>query len=241
MTRLPPPPALTGTLALFLDFDGTLAGIQDDPETVALPTGGGDLLSALARQLDGALALVSGRDVRDLSARTPLNVWRAGGHGLEICAPGETPADIRKLAPEALMAAVETATASIPGARVEPKGEVIAVHYRAAPEHGERLGIALGEALSPFETYSLQSGKMVFEAKPSHAHKGRALARMMQQVPFSGRVPVMVGDDTTDEDAMRVAMELGGWAVKVGQGASAAEYGLGGPEEVWTWLRAAAA
>jgi trehalose 6-phosphate phosphatase len=82
---------------------------------------------------------------------------------------------------------------------------------------------------------------MVFEAKPSHAHKGRALARMMQQPPFLGRVPVMVGDDTTDEDAMRVAMDLGGWAVKVGPGASAAEYGLSGPEEVWTWLQAAVA
>ena len=241
MTTLLPPPPLQGQLALFLDFDGTLAGLQDDPETVALPTGGANLLDQLSEMMAGALALVSGRDVRDLSARTPLSVWRAGGHGLEICGPGETPVEIRKLAPEGLMAAVETAIASIPGARIEPKGEVIAVHYRAAPEHAERLGTVLGDALAPHANYSLQHGKMVFEAKPSHAHKGRALARMMQQDPFLGRVPVMVGDDTTDEDAMRVAMELGGWAVKVGSGDSVAEYGLSGPEEVWTWLQAAVA
>ena len=241
MTNLPSPPLLHGTLALFLDFDGTLAGIQDDPETVALPAGGADLLDRLAAQLDGALALVSGRDIRDLTARTPLSVWRAGGHGLEICRPGEAPAEMRALAPEALMAAVETVTTSVPGARIEPKGEVIAVHYRAAQEHAESLGKALSEAIAPHENYSLQQGKMVFEAKPSHAHKGRALARMMQQPPFLGRVPVMVGDDTTDEDAICVAMDLGGWAVKVGPGASAAEYGLNGPEEVWTWLQAAVA
>ena len=241
MTTLPSPPLLHGTLALFLDFDGTLAGIQDDPETVALPAGGAELLGQLSNQLDGALALVSGRDVRDLTVRTPLSVWRAGGQGLEICRPGEAPAEVRALAPESLMAAVETVATGIPGARVEPKGEVIAIHYRAAQEHAETLGKGLAEALAPHESYSLQRGKMVFEAKPSHAHKGRALARMMQHPPFLGRVPVMVGDDTTDEDAMRVAMELGGWAVKVGPGDSAAEYGLSGPEEVWTWLQAAVA
>lgn len=241
MTNLLSPPSLHGPLALFLDFDGTLAAIQDNPETVALPTGGAELLETLTAQLDGALALLSGRDIRDLSVRTPQGVWRAGGHGLEICSPGEAPAEVRANAPDALMRAVEDVTASMEGVRIEPKGEVIAVHYRAAPEQKAALAEALDAALAPFETYALQHGKMVFEAKPAHAHKGRALARMMQAAPFSGRVPVMVGDDTTDEDAILVAMDLGGWAVKVGDGDSAAAYRLAGPEEVWQWLQAAAA
>ena len=77
--------------ALFLDFDGTLAPLQDDPEAVALPAFGPETLRALHACFDGALVLISGRDVRDLSVRTPSALWRAGGHGLEICAPDEMP------------------------------------------------------------------------------------------------------------------------------------------------------
>jgi hypothetical protein len=32
----------------------------------------------------------------------------------------------------------------------------------------------------------IQHGKFVFEAKPEDANKGRALARMMQELPFPG-------------------------------------------------------
>ena len=46
----------------------------------------------------------------------------------------------------------------------------------------------------------------------------------------------MVGDDTTDEDAMKVAIELGGWAVKVGEGESHAGYRLQDTTKVWDWL-----
>ncbi|MEM9740672.1 MAG: trehalose-phosphatase, partial [Pseudomonadota bacterium] len=87
------------------------------------------------------------------------------------------------------------------------------------------------------QDYKLQSGKMVFELKPSAANKGKALARLMAQSPFLGRQPIMVGDDTTDEDAMRVAAELGGFGIKVGEGESVAQHRLSNPREVFAWLR----
>ncbi|MEM6667548.1 MAG: trehalose-phosphatase [Pseudomonadota bacterium] len=235
MTSLLPPDGIAADTALFLDFDGTLAPIQDDPETVALPENGPDILAALSNQLSGALMLISGRDIRDLSRRVPLSLWRAGGHGLDVCAPGEQPGE-QVATPDHVTATMEEATAGLEGVRIEAKGPVIAVHYRAAPHNGERLAERLARAEETLEGYRLQHGKMVFEVKPDGAHKGRALARMMQGAPFAGRVPLMVGDDTTDEDAMAVAIELGGLAVKVGAADTLATHRLSDPATVWAWL-----
>ncbi|MNV94840.1 Trehalose-6-phosphate phosphatase [compost metagenome] len=59
---------------------------------------------------------------------------------------------------------------------------------------------------------------MVIEARPSGFDKGSALRAFMQEEPFIGRTPIFIGDDTTDEDAFRVAQELGGIGIKLGPG-----------------------
>lgn len=230
------PPDLSSQDALFLDFDGTLSPICDDPEMCALPEGGAAILERLAQRLGGALALISGRDLRDLARRTPPSLWRAGGHGLEVAAPGETPPETRPAAPNGLKNAIETAISGLEGVRAEDKGPVIAVHYRAAPHHHGALLERLLPILQAEAGYSLQQGKMVLEAKPAAANKGTALRAMMLERPFAGRRPVMIGDDATDEQAMDVAIELGGWAIKIGDGDSLARHRLQTPREVWSWL-----
>ncbi|MEO0467491.1 MAG: trehalose-phosphatase [Pseudomonadota bacterium] len=235
MSDLTHPVVITPETALFLDFDGTLVAIQDDPDLCVLPDGGAQTLVALSAQLGGALAAISGRDVRDLSQRVPLGIWRAGGHGLEMCAPGESPGD-KPETPERLTASLEAAICGLDGVRLEPKGPVVAIHYRAAPRYEGQLVERLQQVVAAMPDYRLQHGKMVFEAKPVGAHKGRALARMMQHPPFEGRRPVMVGDDTTDEDAMIAALELGGAAIKVGPGESVAPIRVNAPSDIWALL-----
>ena len=56
VTEIISPPTLTKDIALFLDFDGTLAPIQDDPESVHISQAQHDLLIDLSQALDGALA-----------------------------------------------------------------------------------------------------------------------------------------------------------------------------------------
>lgn len=223
--------------ALFLDFDGTLAALQDDPDTVALPSGGADVLAALKTTLSGALVLISGRDIRDLSVRIPGGIIRAGGHGLEICLPGEAPTADRHSFDPGLKASVECAIAPHAGVRIEDKGPVLAVHFRQNPDAEADLLKALQALVADRPEYKAQHGKMVIELKPIHANKGIALASLMQSSPFSGRMPIMVGDDTTDEDAMRTATDLGGFGVKVGEGETCAKFRLRDPDAVWDWLR----
>ena len=45
---------------------------------------------------------------------------------------------------------------------------------------------------------------------PAGADKGSAVRALMAEAPFAGRLPVFVGDDTTDEDGIAAAHDLGG-------------------------------
>ncbi|HXI87812.1 MAG TPA: trehalose-phosphatase, partial [Parvularculaceae bacterium] len=86
--------------------------------------------------------------------------------------------------------------------------------------------------------YVAQPGKMIVEIKPKSANKGAAIERLMQRAPFKGRIPVMVGDDATDEDAFKTIRRLNGVSIKVGDGESAARYRLGDHHAVARWLTA---
>ena len=230
-------PRLTRAHALFLDFDGTLAPIQDDPETVALPVGGAQTLHSLAAKLGQALVLLSGRDIRDLSTRTPVGLWRAGGHGLEICAPDEAPPVARQTITDEIRSGLSQLIAPFANVRMEEKGRVVAIHYRQNPDAGPSLVSAISTFVGTLDGYSFQHGKMVLELKPEGANKGRALETLMQKQPFKDRSPIMIGDDTTDEDAILAAERLGGYGIKVGAGDTQASFRFADPDEVWAWLK----
>ncbi|NAZ36688.1 trehalose-phosphatase [Rubellimicrobium sp. CFH 75288] len=221
--------------ALVLDFDGTLAPIGPDPDAVMLPHGAAEALHGLSRRLGGAVAVLSGRDLRDLARRVPAGLWRAGGHGTEILPPHAPPPPAPPPPPEALLAPLREA-ARHEGVWIEIKGPVVALHYRAAPEAGPACLEAAGRAAAALPGHKAQPGKMVVEVKPLAADKGLALRSLMDRSAFAGRRPVMVGDDATDEDAMEAALALGGVAVKVGEGPSVAAWRAADPAAVLAWL-----
>jgi trehalose 6-phosphate phosphatase len=124
---------LTAQDALYLDFDGVLAEIGPDPDAVRLNTSTAEDLSRLSTALGGAVVLLSGRDVRDLASRTTPQVWRAGGHGLETIAPNEIPPPTPPGPPTTILDALDEVLQT-PGVRLELKGPVAALHFRAAPD-----------------------------------------------------------------------------------------------------------
>lgn len=221
--------------ALFLDFDGTLAEIGPDPDAIVLDPATEAALARLADRLGGALALLSGRDLRDLASRTPATLWRAGGHGLEIVAPGAPLPAAPAPPPESVLAPLRAA-ARIAGVRLELKGPIAALHFRAAPQAESLCRAAAETAVGRAPGYGLQAGKMVIEVKPAAAHKGTALRQLMAQPPFAGRRPIMLGDDTTDEDAIAAAQNLSGLGVRIGSAPSAARLRAPDPAAVRAWL-----
>src|SRR5690606_5930941 len=127
--------------------------------------------------LDGALVIISGRDIRDLDLRIPDSFWRVGGHGADICAPGvAAPTGTGPVAPPALLVAVRDICRRLNGLRLEPKGPVLALHYRTAPELAAQLMQEIKQLLPAHPAYSMQRGKMVIELRPKGLDKGKVIA-----------------------------------------------------------------
>jgi len=234
-------PAIGAGDALFLDFDGTLAPLGPDRDAIRLSEGLGEVLAVLAGRLDGALAVISGRSLADLSARVPEGLWRLGAHGLEVAPPHGPPEPPPAPLTDEALGPLERLAEATPGLALERKGAVAALHFRARPEAAAACLAAAGEAARHAPGLKVQPGKMVVELKPEDADKGRALAAMMTRPGWRGRRPVAVGDDATDEDMIRAAEALGGLGIHVGDGESAARARLPDPASLAALLAHAAA
>ena len=124
---------------------------------------------------------------------------------------------------------------------LEDKGLAIALHFRQAPaaEAAARATVAaVVAALS--ERVRVQEGKMVLEIRATGADKGAAVEAFMAEIPFQGRTPVYIGDDLTDEDGFAAVNRLGGRSIKVGRGASAADWRVPSVAALRDWLEAMA-
>jgi trehalose-phosphatase len=79
------------SLVLFLDYDGTLAPIQPNPQNTQLRPETKDLLKKLSKNENIFMSVISGRGVNDVRQRVGLNnIIYGGNHGLEISYPNGT-------------------------------------------------------------------------------------------------------------------------------------------------------
>jgi trehalose 6-phosphate phosphatase len=236
-----PPPSLLDGAALFLDFDGTLVEIADAPDAISVPRELGPLLHSLSDRLQGRLAIVTGRALRDLERHLDCSGTAvAGSHGLELrFADGtHTPVAIPAGLADAV-AAVHRLAEAVPGLLVEEKPAGVAVHFRKAPEEGQRVEDAVRD-IAGRSGLKVQAGKMLFELRSPGADKGDAVRTFMKEAPFAGACPLVVGDDLTDEDAFAVAAELGGAGILIGPlRPSHAKWRLNGVTEARNWLQQA--
>lgn len=233
---------LPDDIALFLDLDGTLVELAPDPASVQLSQRVVAVLRKLETRLDGAIAVVSGRPREQLNRMLgALKLPRVGLHGLdreEIARSGELEAWRARLEPA--RTTLGWALAGRPRLRLEDKGATIAVHFREAP--GEEMYVqqlldALAARLG--SDFEVLDGSLVKELRSKAGDKGEAVRRFMGARPFIGRMPVYVGDDTTDLDGFRVVESLGGVTIAVGE-RIAGQYRLRSPAAVQTWLEALA-
>lgn len=205
-----------------LDFDGVLSHIVDHPELAAAADGALDALRSLMATT--TVAVVSGRPVAELRRRLDdLAVTYAGAHGAELVyADGA----LDHLAdPEDVASVLDTVEQELrdqvddePGWLVERKATSLAVHHRLATD--DSITERLPRIVATMEHHAQQppgfnvlAGKAVSELRPTGVDKGLALERIAARTPE--RKPLVLGDDVTDEDAFRVALDLGGDAILV--------------------------
>ena len=227
-------------LAVFLDYDGTLAPIHENPDQAFLPEATHAILRQLAARVP--VAIVSGRHRDKIMHFVAMDeIAYAGSHGFDISGPhgsfhwqqdpGLLPAMGRA------SAGLRQALADVPGVEIEEKGFSTAVHYRKAaaadlPEIERRVDRILGGEPELEKTL----GKKVIELRPRiDWHKGRAVLWLLEALGLDGDdvLPVYVGDDVTDEDAFEALRERGlGILVSERPRPSAATYAVRDPDEV---------
>lgn len=202
--------------AFFFDVDGTLLGFQDDPSAVVADARLLSILDGLVQKAGGAVALVSGRAVRDLDRiMAPLVLPAAGVHGADLRYADGRRERVAAGALDQVRDEIIRFAADHRGLGVEDKGVALAVHYRLAPQWGEALSVFLAKVVTRKDLV-IQHGKMVIEVKPAATDKGTAIDAFMRTEPFAGRRPMFIGDDLTDEHGFRIVNSLGGISIKVG-------------------------
>ena len=202
--------------ALFLDYDGVLTPIVDDPADATLDRRERAAVVRAAEHVP--VAVISGRDLDDVRAMVDVpGLAYAGSHGFDMLLPNggrerygeEFLADLDQ-AEQELHAAVD----DIRGVRVERKAFAIAVHTRQAPgpDERKRAETAVAAAADRHPRLRVTGGKHIQELRPGiEWDKGRALSRLMARLDLDQQAyaPIYVGDDITDEDAFATIADTG--------------------------------
>ncbi len=229
MPPVPPRPLL------FLDYDGTLAPIVDDPAAAVPHPAVPDLVAELGQV--HPVVIVTGRDLAALSRLLGGRTRAVGLHGAE---EGWSDGTVEARATSAYADALRQLREAVPeaeGVVVEDKGAAFAVHYRAAPDpDAARAALRAWAEAVPDGLVPIW-GKRVVELRADGVSKGTAVARIAAAHP--DRTPVYLGDDVTDEDAFAALQALRQLSVtvKVGPGETAAGHRLADVEAVVAYLR----
>jgi trehalose 6-phosphate phosphatase len=227
--------------ALLLDLDGTLLDFAASPMEVVVPPALPDSLLRLRSKLEGALAVITGRPIAQIDALLPgIPTAVAGEHGAAFRFRPDADTSFADAfpVPASVRQTAQSLAAEFPGAVYEPKSHGFVLHFRNAPLAGPVFRQWIEAAVSqenegwPEEKarFAVVAAKMAWEWRPAGVNKGAALQRLMEAPPFQGRVPVFIGDDVTDFDAIRAANACGGAGYLVGED-------FRDPADVRAWLQ----
>ena len=246
-------------MAVFLDYDGTLTPIVNDPDSAYLSH---DMREAIKRVSSlFPTAVISGRGREKVKQFVALQeLYYAGSHGMDISGPGvESFEDscltlkgtsiafqpaakfepvIKKIGQE-LIQAID----GINGAAVEDNKFCVSVHFRnCSPESYSTVLDAVASVVSRHPDFCITRGRKVLEVRPKiDWNKGSALMHLLQMLGIDEEKVfcLYIGDDRTDEDAFEVLRKSGvgaGILVSTRTKVTAGRWTLRDPYEVAEFL-----
>ena len=216
---------------IFLDYDGTLVGFQNDPQKAEPDKELYAILDGIVKDKKNELVLISGRDKDTFQkwfGKKPYNLIVE--HGVWIRKAGENWKFIEKVNnewKEIVRPAIESYVDRTPGSFIEDKNYSLVWHYRKSdPELGMLRSLELKDELTSFtanHNLEILEGNKVIEIKTSGINKGRAASFFIGDDKFS--FVIAMGDDWTDEYLFE-AMPGNSYTIKVGMGNTLASYNV---------------
>lgn len=244
-------------IVMFLDYDGTLSPIVEDPDQAFMSKEMRAAVKDVARYFP--TAIVSGRCRDKVYRFVKLSeLYYAGSHGMDIKGPAkgrkykkgdqsllcQPASEFLPMIDEVYKALLEK-TKSTPGAKVENNKFCLSVHFRCVDE---QRWTALAEqvrlVLNQYPKLRLTQGRKVLEIRPTIKwDKGNALEFLLESLGYANSndvFPIYIGDDRTDEDAFKVLRNRGqGFGILVSKfpKETSASYSLQEPTEVMNFLQ----
>lgn len=215
--------------AIFLDYDGTLVGFQNDPQAASPDQELHSLLAKLEADAKNTVTVISGRD------RDTLERWLGDHHvnlivehGVWLKTMGSEWQMIDNISSNwkpIIRPILENFVDRTPGTFIEEKNYSLVWHYRKAePEQGELRANDLKDELRDWisnHNLELMEGNKVIEVKAGGINKGMAAMRFLKDQQFD--CILAIGDDWTDEYMFRELPESA-ITIKVGLKNTAAAY-----------------
>ncbi|KAL3499531.1 hypothetical protein ACH5RR_038624 [Cinchona calisaya] len=219
-------------IVIFLDYDGTLSPIVDDPDRAFMSADMRSAVRNVAKYFPTAIISGRSRDkVYELVGLTEL--YYAGSHGMDIMFPDrrieptnhsgcikstdllgkevnlfQPASEFLPMIDEVFRTLVEN-TKDITGAKVENHKFCTSVHYRNVDEKiWPVIAQRVHDILNNYPRLRLTHGRKVLEVRPViDWDKGKAVEFLLESLGFSNSpdvLPIYIGDDRTDEDAFKV-------------------------------------
>ena len=231
------------SIALFLDYDGTLVRFRDRPKHATPPQEVIEIIEKLVGYPKLKIFIISGRTLSELKRMLPIKgLSFIGLHGLEMDYMGksflwekakEVKPIIAHIKREALKK-FEKEKKVI----VEDKTYALALHYRMLER--DRVEEVKREFLKIIKRHNngnleILPGAEVLDLRPKGWDKGKAVSLILKKLPRS--IPVYIGDDRTDEDAFRILKQ--GITILISDKIkkSYAKFYLRNPDEVIRFLK----
>ncbi|CAI9093773.1 OLC1v1029344C1 [Oldenlandia corymbosa var. corymbosa] len=226
--------AKNSRIVIFLDYDGTLSPIVDDPDRAFMSADMRLAVRNVAKHFPTAIISGRSRDkVYELVGLTEL--YYAGSHGMDIMFPDsgsqsinhtsvtkstdqskevnlfQPASEFLPMIDEVFRTLVEN-TKDIKGAKVENHKFCTSVHYRNVAEKSwPIIAQRVHDVLNNYPRLRLTHGRKVLEVRPViDWDKGKAVEFLLESLGLGDKndlLPIYIGDDRTDEDAFKVLRE----------------------------------
>ena len=230
-------------IALFLDYDGTLAELQKNPADAYPHQEISELFSILADTPRLDVCIISGRKQADmLDWFGAYNFVLVAEHGFFFKYPGnqdwlvfDDKADLSWV--DRIVEIFRHYSNMTPGSSVEVKTSSVVWHYRKSdPEFGSwKAHQLVGEMHGMLSNLPVEihHGKKIVEVCSFQINKGVVMEHLFSEKGYD--MGLCAGDDDTDESMFRI-QKPSLLSIKVGDGATAAQYRCPNPKALRQFL-----